>query len=1029
MVSRNQKMTKSVLTFAALAMVFLVLAAASANAAIVAEEQFIYEPIQANIDGLNGGIGFDGPWVSTISHGRIYWIHSPGLSFSTLPVAGNALSRYGASGRAEAHRLLSAASQSALTRNGMTIWFSVLFQEPASQYKHGSFLFGTDGFTTDETPTLSAAGDGFGFTIQAAPDGSSQGTGTINALAFYGSTAPIVVQGTFTPTPIDAPVLIVGKINWKADGTADELFLFNVTDLSSEPPESAAIASITNLDFSQSAFETIAMWDSNNSITDEIRFGTTFGDVMGVPFDPKLPTVLAGSSRVTWSGEPVTLDPNVVNNDEDPQRNLSYAWAASPSDGVVFTPNDGGDGSSSSALAPSVTITKAGNTGDATEITLTLTVTLEGEDPVVDAMAVYVYDDSCEASKGIGSVVIGAGDFNGSCFTDLEDFAVLAADWLFDYAVAWAAGVEGDSMTIDPYETPCEAALAVGMGAVHPADIDGNCITDSADLLMFAGMWLDGNVLAAPIVVSVTVPSVTDASESAAQSILTGLGLATSSTYQCDEVVPSDHVITQHPRAGSQVADGGNVSLVVSNGPCPVSETTIAAVYLAQTHVLRPNDPLLKLVGNRPTLLKVQVIGPYGTAAPAVTAVVQVGGESTTLTLDGPATLPTTFEAALGKVEHRYDDSFTTLIPPEWIRPGLNIRVTAGNSTVDHDIKVGAPTVVKMKMFDVHYFGLGSSDYPAGTFDELEAKWPVSSLDIERIRDIDFPELVIPARSGAPNVRVTSKQDYKDQTDLNFDGEQAAALQWVHALSASGGNFDVAMQYINIIGVSAGGQAGGFDGVGGISLGILNHELGHALSLPHWGDNSSYPYKGTMYGIDPQPGVYMGTHTGPTWAFDLPSMTFIPPTVQENSVGGVVGCYKKSPMQGGGSGDQEQGFFFRHFSDFAVARMQSYLEGKVAVFSDGKHYKWDDEDGDYTRIVTSNGVRYPIEHDVQVISVMASTTLSDRNVNMVYPPIGPYEGNLILTFDPTDASDRALADDIFCPSGGCDFSLRVIRAP
>ena len=82
----------------------------------------------------------------------------------------------------------------------------------------------------------------------------------------------------------------MGKINWKADGAPDELFLFNVTDLSSEPPESAAIASITNLDFSQSAFETIAMWDSNNSITDEIRFGLTFGDVMGVPFDPKLPT-------------------------------------------------------------------------------------------------------------------------------------------------------------------------------------------------------------------------------------------------------------------------------------------------------------------------------------------------------------------------------------------------------------------------------------------------------------------------------------------------------------------------------------------------------------------------------------------------------------------------------------------------------------------------------------------------------------------------------------------------------------------
>jgi len=494
-----------------------------------------------------------------------------------------------------------------------------------------------------------------------------------------------------------------------------------------------------------------------------------------------------------------------------------------------------------------------------------------------------------------------------------------------------------------------------------------------------------------------------------------------SSDFTIDIELIANHVPTG-PGRWSEYSD----TWYFENGPPPVSELTIAGFYLAQIHVLEPDDPLFKLVGNRPALLKVQVLAPNGTAAPPVTAVLSVDNETTTLTLGGPDTLQDAFKTAMGKVEHRYDDSFTTLIPAEWIRPGLNIKVTAGNVAVDHDIRVGAPTEVRMKMFDIHYFGLGNKDYPAGAFDELEAKWPVANLSIERIRDIDFYELVIPARSSAPNVRVTSKQDYKDQTGLNFDGEQAAALQWVEALSASGGNFDVAMQYINIIGVPAGGQAGGFDGVGAISLGILNHELGHALSLPHWGNSSSYPYKGDMYGIE-APDVYMDTHVGPIWAFDLPSMTFIPPTVQENSVGGEIGKYKKNPMQGGGVGDQEQGFFFRHFSDFCVNRMQEYLEGKVAVLRDGMYYKWSDKDGDYTRRITSNGVRYPIEQDVQVISVMASMTLSDRNVNMVYPPIGSYEGNLIFTFDPTNAEDRALAADVFAPSGGCDFTLRVVQ--
>ncbi|MHC4557505.1 MAG: PA14 domain-containing protein [Planctomycetota bacterium] len=280
MITRNR--IRTVLTLATVAMAIVGLTIPSANAKIIVEEQFIYEPLEANIDGQNGGIGFDGPWISTISHGRIYWVHSPGLSFSTLPVAGNALSRLGSAGRAEAHRLISGASQTSLTGDGTTMWFRALFQEPVNQFKHGSFLFGTDAFTTDGTPTLSAAGEGFGFTIQAAPSGSTQGTGTINALAFDGSTTPTVVEGTFTPDPITATVLIVGKINWKADGTPDELYLFNVTDLSTEPLEGTAFASITNLDFSQSAFDLIAMWDSNNSITDEIRFGNTFADLMGV---------------------------------------------------------------------------------------------------------------------------------------------------------------------------------------------------------------------------------------------------------------------------------------------------------------------------------------------------------------------------------------------------------------------------------------------------------------------------------------------------------------------------------------------------------------------------------------------------------------------------------------------------------------------------------------------------------------------------------------------------------------------------
>ena len=138
----------------------------------------------------------------------------------------------------------------------------------------------------------------------------------------------------------------------------------------------------------------------------------------------------------------------------------------------------------------------------------------------------------------------------------------------------------------------------------------------------------------------------------------------------------------------------------------------------------------------------------------------------------------------------------------------------------------------------------------------------------------------------------------------------------------------------NIYGANAGGQAGGFAGVGnGTSAGILHHELGHALSLPHWGDSATYPYKGDMHGIL-APDDYNGTHAGPVWGYDLRTQTFIPPTVQPGNVSNKpLGTYKVDPMQGGGTGWQEPPFLMNHFSDYSVFKMREYLHGHVLVWN------------------------------------------------------------------------------------------------
>ena len=145
--------------------------------------------------------------------------------------------------------------------------------------------------------------------------------------------------------------------------------------------------------------------------------------------DANVPDVDAGIDMITWSGEPVQLDPNVVNNDtEVPQRPLSYAWSADPPDGVEFDPNE-------FVEAPAVTITKTTPTGDATVVTMTLAVTLEGKDPVEDSMTIDVYDNACLAAIDLGLVVFDPTDLNEDCITNFVDFALMATTWLDDYTL------------------------------------------------------------------------------------------------------------------------------------------------------------------------------------------------------------------------------------------------------------------------------------------------------------------------------------------------------------------------------------------------------------------------------------------------------------------------------------------------------------------------------------------------------------------------------------------------------------------
>ena len=463
----------------------------------------------------------------------------------------------------------------------------------------------------------------------------------------------------------------------------------------------------------------------------------------------------------------------------------------------------------------------------------------------------------------------------------------------------------------------------------------------------------------------------------------------------------------------------------------------IAQVFFAQHHVLAHDNPMFMLVGNLEALIKVQVYSQTARPSPAVCARLALGAKVLELPLKGPERLPKPPTGNPILMEHRYEDSFTAIIPREWIKPGLKVmlelreRKGAGKGPlldrkVSAALPVGAPTRLIMTMFDFHFFGgAKGADYPKGWFEELGSKLPVAELELRRVRNIIFDKLVMPPQYDGPAVLCSSRGEYQKKTGKRFDGEQSVAGRWNGALKEAAGagwGGTRRLYYSNIYGVHSGGTGGGLSGRGnGTSAGILLHELGHAFGLPHWAGKTQYPYVGTMYGI-PAPGNGdTMPHVGPTWAFDLVRRVFIPPT--------NGGQYKNDPMQGGGRGDGRP-YLFKHFSDYSLSRIRGCLEGTQVVWVEraGGYAQWDPGSGSYSKIARRRGAPpCPIEDDVEVISVLASASLVTAEANIVYPPIGPYRAGRLESFDASSRAGLLRARRSGYDESNCNVCLRVTQ--
>ena len=248
--------------------------------------------------------GWAGAWAT--SGGSNPAKVAAGETFGSLEVSGGAWQRPSKTGNAASMRTITDDAKTSLTADNSTMWFSVLMNvgENASPFAANSFatlvlgdaaLTGGSGSTAAPIGTggnaIGVAFGGTGWASATHVDAGSIDLVRIMGVTYSGGTltqSGTTVNGTTatetipdgTVTVGTATAMIVGKVDWAANGTDDVLSLYNVTNPAGALPTAFATMEV---DLDQTAFNVISIGDAQTAIFDEIRMGTPYADVAPGP--------------------------------------------------------------------------------------------------------------------------------------------------------------------------------------------------------------------------------------------------------------------------------------------------------------------------------------------------------------------------------------------------------------------------------------------------------------------------------------------------------------------------------------------------------------------------------------------------------------------------------------------------------------------------------------------------------------------------------------------------------------------------
>ena len=457
---------------------------------------------------------------------------------------------------------------------------------------------------------------------------------------------------------------------------------------------------------------------------------------------------------------------------------------------------------------------------------------------------------------------------------------------------------------------------------------------------------------------------------------------------------------------------------------------TIEEVFISQTHRHPIGHPLHFTIGERPALFQMAVTGTGATPDIQVEGILN-GVSLGTLCLGGPAVLSETIDLATAN----FDEYFSVTLPKSWVSIGLELRLTAGNDNrtlTQEDLNIRPYTELNLVLVNMDIMDYNHEPHRRPIYDnflqELASAIPASTIRFGQFPgDIVMPDFAL--NNQEDNTVILSTNEMVDDNNVNTGMINFQANLLIDAMRLSTGDSPNTIYFGNTLNLDPGGWGGDGSFVSFEYNDVFIHELGHALSLPHWvedyrrvnpnPDQYAYPFAGEEQ---------EASGRGDTWSFNQATYQFISPTCEDSS--GEIGTERSDAMQRGyycaenrtnGKGPWDG------FGAFSAMAMSNYLLGSTPYWGQVEDrgevidFHFRENDGfpiasivNGERVFTrhpsqpqntfkENDFRLPgneqIKQEAYLIYGTAHATNMDANI--IYEPI-PYNGTILPVIDPTD---------------------------